>query len=116
MKTIFCPYCKKQFIEQGRSTSQNNFLHAILNTIAEHIGDVSIEQIKEDVLMAVGCSEYKANIITGEEKLYRKSTAKMNKLECAELTDKIRKWAEEFLGLIIPDPEEFKEGMKSYKK
>lgn len=116
MKIIKCPFCQKEFMNAQRSTSLNNYLHAILNTIANHIGDVSIEQTKEDVMFAVGFTEYRPNILTGEEKLYRKSTAKMNNTECSDLTEKIRVWAEEFLGLIVPDAQEYLEGMKSYKK
>lgn len=99
-----------------RSTSQNAYLHAVFNAIAKFNEDVSIERVKHDVMVAIGETEYKPNIYTGEEVLVRKFTSEMTTLECAELIDKVRHFAEEFLGLYIPTPEEFKEGMKSYKK
>ncbi len=64
---------------------------------------------------AVGETEYKTDFTTGEEKLRRKSTEKMNNQQCSELTDKVRKWAESFLCLYIPDADEFKQGVRSYK-
>lgn len=41
----------------SRSLSLNNYLHAILNEIAKEIGSTDIEQVKFDVLFAIGETE-----------------------------------------------------------
>jgi hypothetical protein len=112
---IICPHCKQQFMNGSRSLSLNNYLHAILNEIAKEIGSTDIEQVKSDVLFAIGETEYKPNVLTGEETLYRKSTSKMNNTQCSEVTEKIRHWAREFLKMEIPDADSWKQGIRTVK-
>jgi len=115
MKITTCPYCKKQFMNGKRSLSLNNYLHAIFNEIGKFQGCTDIEQVKHDVLFAIGETEYRPNILTGEEMLYRKSTSEMDNTQCSELTEKIRHWAREFLNILIPDAEEWKQGIRTVK-
>ena len=112
---IICPNCKFQFLNGKRSTRLSNYLHAIFSNVANHIGDITLEQVKEDVMHELGYIEYRANVITGEEKAYRKETKNMTNAEASELCDKTRKWALDFLGLSIPDAEEWKQGMRTHK-
>lgn len=115
MNLITCPHCKTQFLNGKRSLTLNNYLHAIFNEIGKEVGSTDIEQIKSDVLFAIGETEYKPNLLTGEETLYRKSTSKMDNTECSEVTEKVRHWAREFLKIEIPDAEAWKQGMRTFK-
>ena len=115
MKINTCPYCKKEYMTATRSNSLNSFFHAVLSNIANEIGDVTIEQVKEDVLWNIGATEFRVNIVTGAEQQYRKSTAKMDNKELSEVVEKVRIWAKDFLGLIIPDAEEYKQGARPIK-
>ena len=115
MKTLTCPKCKYEFLNPKRSTSQNAYFHAILNTIVNHIGDTNIEQVKEDIMIKLNEIEERPNILTGEMKVYRKSTSGMDTTEFSELTERIRMFAKDFFGLLIPTAEEWKQGIRTEK-
>lgn len=116
MNIITCPYCKKEFMKGNRSPSMNNYIHAIFNTIKKETGQsASIEQIKEDVMIAMGYTEERVNVVTGEEKTYRISTKDMDDKQCSDFSDELRKFAMEFFNLCIPDANEYKQGLRAYK-
>lgn len=95
-----------------RSLKQNGVLHWYLNEIADHTG-MDMAKIKEALkykfvskpLLDTNDQEM-VDEDTGEVLSYIPSTTEMSTLEMLEFTDKIRLWAQDFLGLILPLPDE----------
>lgn len=101
--------------KRTRSISQNNLLHLYIGEIAKDTGEEP-SRIKEMLKMMFGfkepmmdrdgheiCDESSGDII-----LLYKSTADYSKEEMGEFIDKIVHWSAEFLGLILPNPDDLK--------
>lgn len=89
--------------KEKRSVSQNNYLHAVLNEIAESTGN-TMHDVKESfrqMFLRAG------NVVVGSHILptYR-STADLDLGEMATFIDQIRNFSASELGLYIPSPDE----------
>jgi len=95
-----------------RSLSQNSVLHWYLQEIVDETG-MSLNEIKEamrHLFLSVDMVNKEGEIVsdkrTGEViKVYR-STADLSTVEFNEFTENIRLWANDFLGLQLPLPNE----------
>lgn len=95
-----------------RSLKQNNLLHVYLSEIAKETG-MPLEQIKEALkkkFLTVPLTNKDGEIIadksSGEVLDRVKGTSELTVVEFMEFTDNVRVWSAEFLGLILPLPEE----------
>ena len=95
-----------------RSLKQNNLLHLYLSEIAKETG-MQLEPIKDalkkkflTVALTTKDGEIMADKSTGEVLERVKGTSELTVTEFMEFTDNVRVWAMEFLGLILPLPEE----------
>lgn len=95
-----------------RSLKQNSVLHWYINEIAEETGmapddvkDVLRHKfLSEDICDQNG--EIMADKSTGEVLKRYKSTTELSTIEFNEFTESIRLWANDFLGLQLPLPNE----------
>lgn len=95
-----------------RSLKQNNLLHLYLSEIAKETG-MQLEQIKDALkkkFLTVALTTKDGEIIADKESgevLERvRGTSELTVVEFMEFTDNVRLWSAEFLGLILPLPEE----------
>ena len=95
-----------------RSLKQNNLLHLYLSEIAKETG-MQLEQIKEalkkkflTVPLTNKDGEIMADSATGEVMERVRGTSELTVTEFMEFTDNVRIWSAEFLGLLLPLPEE----------
>ena len=95
-----------------RSLKQNNLLHLYLSEIAKETG-MQLEPIKDalkkkflTVALTNKDGEIMADKSTGEVLERVKGTSELTVTEFMDFTDNVRVWGEEFLGLILPLPEE----------
>ena len=95
-----------------RSVKQNNLLHVYLTEIAKETG-MQMEQIKEalkkkflTVPLTTKDGEIIADKSSGEVLERVRGTSELTVVEFMEFTDNVRVWSAEFLGLILPLPEE----------
>jgi hypothetical protein len=95
-----------------RSLKQNNLLHLYLSEIAKETG-AQLEQIKDalkkkflSVPLTTNDGEIMADKSSGEVLERVKGTSELTVTEFMEFTENVRLWAAEFLGLILPLPEE----------
>ena len=95
-----------------RSLKQNNLLHLYLSEIAKETG-MQLEQIKDALkkkFLTVALTTKDGEIIADKESgevLERvRGTSELTVVEFMEFTDNVRVWSAEFLGLILPLPEE----------
>ncbi len=95
-----------------RSLRQNAVLHWYINEIADETG-MAPDEIKEvlrhkflsvDVVDKNG--EIMADKSTGEVLKRYKSTADLSTVEMMQFTEEIRLWANDFLGITLPLPNE----------
>ena len=89
-------------VKRTRSNEANRFYWGVVVAmIAEHIG-----YQKEEVHRALGerFLRDRESEVNGVPRV--KSTTKLSPVEMFEYTDQCRRWAAEFLGLYIPDPNE----------
>jgi hypothetical protein len=95
-----------------RSLKQNSVLHWYINEIAQETG-MSPDDVKdvlrhkflsEDIVDRSG--EIMADKSTGEVLKRYKSTTELSTVEFMEFTEQIRLWANDFLGLHLPLPNE----------
>ena len=93
--------------KRDRSPPQNRYLHALLGEIARATG-MTAEDAK-DALVLKFCGVESEVSVGGVTMVRRASTAKMDTKQCAEFCDQLRAWAAQFLGLMLPLPEEFKD-------
>lgn len=101
--------------KRTRSLPQNNLLHLYIGEIAKDTGEDSA-RIKEMLKMMFGVKEEMRdrdghevyNEQTGEAISVWKSTSEYTTDEMAEFIDNVQKWSSDFLGLILPDPEEMR--------
>lgn len=95
-----------------RSLKQNSVLHWYINEIAEEtgMGADDIKEVLRHKFLSVDAKDKNGEIMadksTGEVlKLYR-STTDLSTIEFNEFTENIRLWANYFLGLQLPLPNE----------
>ena len=90
-----------------RSSSQNNYLHAVLGAVALHVGE-SLEYVKQEIYKRMVNSDIFVkehdNPVLGRVVSLR-SSADLNKEEMSESIDRFRKWAAE-QGIYTPSPDD----------
>lgn len=95
-----------------RSTRQNSVLHWYLNEIADETGmeQDAIKEILRHKFLSVDAVDKNGEIMadksTGEVLKTYRSTADLSTVEFNEFTEKIRLWANDFLNLQLPLPNE----------
>lgn len=90
---------------KDRTTRQNRYLHALIGEIAKAAG-MTAEDAKDALALKFLGAESEREI-GGVVMTQRVSTAKLSTAECARFCDELRAWAGQFLGLVLPLPEEF---------
>jgi len=97
-----------------RSLKQNSVLHWYINEIADETG-IEPDDVKELLrhkYLAVDITDKDGEIIadkeTGEVLRRYRSTTELSTVEFNEFTEKIRLWANDFLNLQLPLPDEQK--------
>lgn len=93
---------------KSRTGRQNRYMHAMLGEIAKAIGMTADDAKDALVLKFLGTASERE--VGGVTLVQRVRTSKLNTKQCAEFCDRIREWAAQFLGLLLPLPEEFGEG------
>lgn len=100
--------------KRKRSLSQNNYLHFIIQIIADETGEDK-ERLKDAFKARFGLSDditdKNGNILCDEqgEVLKRlKSTSDYTTSEMTDFIDKIRLWAQDFLSINTPDPDVYR--------
>lgn len=100
--------------KRKRSLSQNNYLHFIIQIIADETGEET-DRLKEAFKARFGLAEditdKSGNILCDEqgEVLQRlKSTSDYTTSEMTDFIDKIRLWAQDFLSINTPDPDVYR--------
>lgn len=95
-----------------RTVEQNNVLHWYLQEIADETG-MEMLDVKEQMAkkyLTVDQLDKNDNIVcdpeTGEVMTRVKSTTELSTVEFNDYTEKIRQWANEFLNLQLPLPNE----------
>lgn len=97
--------CEIKADTKSRTGRQNRYMHAIIGQVARHVG-MDPEAMKEALVMRfLGAAEER--IVGGIVITERVSTAKLDTSRCARFCDDIRSWAAQFLGLLLPTPEEW---------
>ena len=90
-----------------RSSSQNNYLHAVLGAVALHVGE-SLEYVKQEIYKRMVNPdifvEEHDNPVLGRV-VFLRSSADLNKEEMSESIDRFRKWAAE-QGIYTPSPDD----------
>ena len=89
--------------KKQRSNSQNRYMHYVFNLIADETGN-DMEDIK--VAMKQKYLGYEEKIIAGEIVKKLKSTTELNTTDQEEFMDKVRHFWLDFIGLMIPLPNE----------
>lgn len=88
---------------KDRSLKENNYYHGVVvKMIADEVGDLpeaTHEELKWLFLKYEGL-----NKLSGETEWRVKSTTELSTVEMEEYLERCRVWAYEFLGLIIPLP------------
>lgn len=95
-----------------RSLAANAYLHMVLQMIADETGNdldsvkttVKALYAKKPLLDKEGEPIY--DKITGEQAMYVQDTRDMSSIEAFEFTERVRMFAADFCGMIIPLPEE----------
>lgn len=100
-----------QPIIKKRTLRQNGLLHWYLQEIADHTGMEMLkikEALKYKYLSRPLLDDHGNETVedTGEVLSYIPSTADLSTVEMSEFTEKIRVWANDFLGLQLPLPDE----------
>lgn len=103
---MLCSKCNSVINTSKRSLRQNAFLHLVIGMLADHTG-YSHSEMKQLLKDEFGLYSVAINKKTGEEFRVYKSTAKLNKTEFAEFTEKILLLANGSYGMNILTPEEF---------
>lgn len=90
-----------------RSSSQNNYLHAVLGAVALHVGE-SLEYVKQEIYKRmvnpdIFVKEHD-NPVLGRV-VFLRSSADLNKEEMSESIDRFRKWAAG-QGIYTPSPDD----------
>ncbi len=97
-------------VERGgtRSTAQNRYWHGVVVVmIAEHIGEQNRWRVHEFLKAKFLAEEMEVrNQQTGaiERRTIAGSTAVLSTVEFMDLIAAVQQWAVDFLGLLIPDP------------
>lgn len=100
--------------KRKRSLSANNYFHFVIGMIAEETGEESKvlkEALKARFGLVEDITDRDGEILCDEdgEVLRRlKSTSDYTGEEIATLIDKIKIWAQDFLGIIIPDADTYR--------
>ena len=89
--------------KKQRSNSQNRYMHYVFNLIANETGN-DMEDIKE--AMKLKYLESEERVIAGQIVRKAKSTTELNTAEQEEFMDKVRHFWLDFIGLMIPLPNE----------
>jgi hypothetical protein len=97
-------------MQRNRTNQQNRYYFGVLVPLVRQglidVGyNVSIEET-HDLIKAKFAKRELVNETTGEILKTVGSTAKMNTIEFANLVDSVVMWAAEFLGVVIPLPDE----------
>ncbi len=95
-----------------RKLNQNAYMHMCLQMIADDTGNdldavkttIKALYAKKPLLDKDGDPIY--DKVTGEQAMYIQDTSDMSTTECFEFTEKIRMFAQDFCGLILPEPME----------
>lgn len=102
--------------QRKRSLSQNSMLHWIFQEIADETGhdrdwvkDFFAKKYLTVDLHHAETEEILVDAETGEVLTRVRSTAELNTVEFGEYVDRIRLYANEFLGLQLPEPSRTKE-------
>ncbi len=99
---MICPNCGYSDDKKPRSTQQNRAWFGLcVQKIADHLGYDKEDMYKILALKFLGAVEIK---IEGETIRVPKSTRKLTTKEFCEFVEKIQRWAAEYLGMNIPDP------------
>lgn len=95
-----------------RSLKQNSVLHWYINAIADETGQ-SAEDIKavlKHLFLSVDMIDQNGDIMadksSGEVLKRYKSTTELSTVEAMEFIENIRMWALDFLGIVLPLPNE----------
>jgi hypothetical protein len=95
-----------------RSLKQNSVLHWYINEIAEETGiePNAIKEVLRHKFLSVDAVDKNGDIMadksTGEVLKTYRSTTNLSTIEFNEFTEQIRLWANDFLGLQLPLPNE----------
>jgi hypothetical protein len=73
-----------------------------------HATGMTAEDAKDALVLKFRGVESEVHV-GGVTMVRRVSTAKMSTKDCAEFCDQLRAWAAQFLGLMLPLPEEFED-------
>ncbi len=94
-------------LTKDRTPPQNRYLHALIGEISKATG-MPAEDCK-DALVLRFCGVAAERRVGDTTLIERVRTSKLNTADCATLCDQIRVWASDYLGLLLPLPEEFHE-------
>lgn len=90
-----------------RSTLQNAYYHAVVvKMVCEGLRDLGHE-IDEDLTHEFLKGKFNSENVVGNDGVVEsipRSTTEMNTVEMMDYVAKIQVWAAEFLGIVIPDP------------
>lgn len=98
--------------KKKRSLSQNSYLHMLLQMIADETGN-SLEVIKTTIKAMYAKKELTdkhgdplIDENTGEAAYYIQETSDMSVEEMMLLTENVKEFARDFLGMVLPEPSE----------
>lgn len=100
-----CPTCKQSIgVVKNRSGQQNRaYFGLVVEMLAEHLGYDKEDMHKALAEKFLGVEEVE---LDGTPYFVPKSTKSLNTAEFKEYAERIQRWAAEFHGLNIPNPNE----------
>jgi thioredoxin-related protein len=105
-------YRAEIYQEGKRTNQQNRYMHMVFSRMKAGFYNAGWEDVTTPDKAKAECKKLflsyeMVNRKTGEVKPAVKGTSEMTKEECSHFIDMIIQYAAEFLGIVIPTPEEY---------